>query len=65
LVEGGVSLVAVWEGLRGVALWEEVCHWGQASRLRKTPRCVLCVFLFVDTHGAVTASMSLLYHHGL
>jgi hypothetical protein len=27
LVGGGVSLVAVWEGLGGVAWLEEVCHW--------------------------------------
>ena len=25
----------VWEGLRGVALLEKVCHWGQAWRFQK------------------------------
>ena len=26
----------VWEGLRGVALLEEVCHWEKALRFQKT-----------------------------
>lgn len=26
----------VWEGLRGMTLFKEVCHWGQALRFQKT-----------------------------
>lgn len=44
---------AVWEGLGGVVLLEEVCHWGWALMLKLTRFLViaLCLVLVSDLNS--------------
>ena len=59
----------VWEGLGGVALMEELCHWGWALRFEKAPAIPNASLPpNVRARGelsAIPATMPLLHHHGL
>jgi hypothetical protein len=55
---------SVWEGLRGMALQEDVCHWGQALRFKKIPTISgVCISLYLLIISQNVSTQLLLQHH--
>lgn len=52
------QMVAVWRGLEGVALLEEVCHWGRALSFQKT-RCFAFALCFLHSAPDVSTLLQL------